>query len=74
MNQLQTWPIGLHVGFTRNLVSGDVRHPFSFQTYKALGSTHRPEFFPTGFYFWFTWPASIWFRKLHMETSILHVH
>ena len=48
------WPIGLYVGFTTSFVSGDVRHPFSFEIYIALGSTHGPEFFPTGFYFWFT--------------------
>ena len=48
------WLIGLHVGFTTNLVSGDVRHQFSFEIYIELGSTHGPEFFPTGFYFWFT--------------------
>ena len=31
------------------MVSGDVRHPFSFEIYIALGSTHGPEFFPLGF-------------------------
>ena len=43
------WPIGLYVVFTTSLVSGDVRHPFSFEIYIALGSTHGPDFFPQGF-------------------------
>ena len=42
----ELWSIGLYIGFTTSLVSGDVRHPFSFEIYIALGSTHGPEFVP----------------------------
>ena len=68
------WTIGLYVGFTTSLVSGDVRHPLSFEIYIALGSTHGPEFFfPQGFISCLR-DRLVLVQELYMKTSKLHVH
>ena len=68
------WTIGLYVGFTTSLVSGDVRHPFSFEIYIALGSTHGPEFFSHRVLFLVYVTGLYMVQELYMKTSKLHVH